>query len=856
MLASNGGYVDKPLDNFAPYVSHLWRVDGLPRALELFSPHAEYSLRSLSFSAPLVKSATGSHMSIWADCNTVQGYAIGAQITVYIYVDGLEVGSTWVEGGNYFSFDISAYVNDGMWHEVSAWYYTIDWVWMEAGTTSVSGCWPVFDFDTPRLEPRNETGDPGVDPGSQNINWSVPLVSLPGRGIDLNLLLTYNSLVWVNSADGLAMLFDPDHGFPSPGFRLRFPIIQPLFFNQQVSVWSYMFVTSTGGRIELRQIDSNTYVSADSSYMKMVVHAGGEATVWLKDGTQLSFTPSVNDELRCTQIKDRNGNFISVTYTVQGNINTATDTVGRAIVFNYDSNNRLLTLTQNRTGLDDTLVSFGYENASFSPSFSGLYTFAPMTSTIPVLSQVAFADGTRYNFEYTTFGQVNKIRHHAADNHLLSYVRYNLDTGNQSDCPRFSQERLWAEQWNDGQEAITTYSGNAGAGLSQITTPDLVVHKTFYHTTGWRKGLVEKTETWAGGTKRKWSEMYWTQDNESSPFQVNPRPVDVRLFDEAGNQGRTTIDYTLYGLPSNVREWSGGSVVRRRETQYRFDAGFVERRILGVVWMDLIYDGENTLVSKLNYHHDWTDPDAWNGQTPSIGHDNANYGSNFTWGRANVTAVLRYSLSAPNDPNQAVWVERYGYNAAGSVFRMKDGANHPVTIGYTDSFSDGINRGTLAYPTSITDSENFVFSSKYYYEIGAVTRTEDPKGAVEVSEYDTVARLQRLTNQFTNGYVRWEYPVSGELASFTKADPAQPETTSVQYTDGTGRPRAVISNLPNSTGLWRAMRSVYDIMGRVKEQTNPTEVTSGWVPAGDDAAGWVVTQQAYDWQSRPTLTTN
>jgi hypothetical protein len=227
-------------------------------------------------------------------------------MTVYIYVDSAYVGTTSVQGGNYFSFDISAYVNDGGWHEISAWYYTIGWVWTEAGTTSISGCSPVYDFDTPRLEPGNETGDPGVDPGSQNINWSVPLVSLPGRGVNLDLLLTYNSLVWVKSADNSAMMFDPDHGFPSPGFRLRFPIIQPLFFNQEVNVWSYMFVTSTGGRIELRHVNGNVYESADSSYMKMTV-APGSATVWLRDGTQMSFTPSVNDEWRCTQIKDRNG---------------------------------------------------------------------------------------------------------------------------------------------------------------------------------------------------------------------------------------------------------------------------------------------------------------------------------------------------------------------------------------------------------------------------------------------------------------------------------------------------------------------------------------------------------------------
>src|SRR6185503_853193 len=53
------------------------------------------------------------------------------------------------------------------------------------------------NFSATRGRPRNETGQPGVDLGSQNFNWSVPLVSLPGRaGFDLNLTLTYNSLVW------------------------------------------------------------------------------------------------------------------------------------------------------------------------------------------------------------------------------------------------------------------------------------------------------------------------------------------------------------------------------------------------------------------------------------------------------------------------------------------------------------------------------------------------------------------------------------------------------------------------------------------------------------------------------------
>jgi hypothetical protein len=50
------------------------------------------------------------------------------------------------------------------------------------------------NYETPRTRPPNRTGEPGITLGSRNYNWSLPLVSLPGRsGLDLELMLTYNS---------------------------------------------------------------------------------------------------------------------------------------------------------------------------------------------------------------------------------------------------------------------------------------------------------------------------------------------------------------------------------------------------------------------------------------------------------------------------------------------------------------------------------------------------------------------------------------------------------------------------------------------------------------------------------------
>src|SRR6185437_2322792 len=73
------------------------------------------------------------------------------------------------------------------------------------------------NFSTVRGLPINDTGEPGVDLGSRNFNWSVPILSLPGRaGLDLNLTLSYNSLVWTR--EGSYMKFNADLGTPAPGF--------------------------------------------------------------------------------------------------------------------------------------------------------------------------------------------------------------------------------------------------------------------------------------------------------------------------------------------------------------------------------------------------------------------------------------------------------------------------------------------------------------------------------------------------------------------------------------------------------------------------------------------------------------
>jgi hypothetical protein len=163
-----------------------------------------------------------------------------------------------------------------------------------------------YNFTTARLDPNNRTS--GTDAYSRNFNFQIPVVSLPGRaGLDLGLTLAYNSLVWTKDATGIT--YDADNGFPGPGFRLGFPTIQPKFVNPQIQQagqapkGSYLLITPSGGRVELRQVGtSSVYESADSSYLQLTEGSGSPQTLVSTDGTQLSYT-LVNGEFRCYQLR-------------------------------------------------------------------------------------------------------------------------------------------------------------------------------------------------------------------------------------------------------------------------------------------------------------------------------------------------------------------------------------------------------------------------------------------------------------------------------------------------------------------------------------------------------------------------
>jgi hypothetical protein len=261
-----------------------------------------------------------------------------------------------------------------------------------------------------------------------------------------------------------------------------------------------MMVMPSGGRVELRQVStSNIYESQDSSYTQLDVSNPNSLLLRTKDGTQYKFVPvTINSEYRCTEIKDRNGNYISASYnTTNGHVDWIKDTLNRTVNFIYDANGNLESIRQTWSGDFHYWATFSYGQVLVAPGFGGgLQINGPNNNYVTVLTQVNLHDGTYFTFNYNDlFGQVKRINHYAADGHLLRYTSYNMNSSSgQTDCPKFTEQRDWAEYWNGGNEAVTSYSRAGDNSWSQVTTPDGTIYKELFHTAGWQSGLTHTTE--------------------------------------------------------------------------------------------------------------------------------------------------------------------------------------------------------------------------------------------------------------------------------------------------------------------------------------------------------------------------
>jgi hypothetical protein len=752
-----------------------------------------------------------------------------------------------------------------------------------------------------RLDPHYRIGTGGEDLFSGNYHWSVPLVSLPGRGgLDLNLSLHYNSLQWVRY--GNTMYYDPDSYLTLPtglttGFNLGFPEIEAGFTYDGES--SYVVMLPSGYRVPMRRVMSGSnakYEAVDGSSLYLTISSTNRI-LYLPDGTQYRYDAYsyASSSYRCSQVKDSNGNRIDIAYGTYG-ISTITDTLGRVLTFTYDPNyGYLYQIIQNWMGQPRVIAQFDYDWRTLNYNFGSLSVDAPANnSQVWMLTRVITSDRARHVFVYNDWGIVDDIFLYGALDNQRAAMDYGFpaSTTALSDAPRFSQRNdgIWgfSGQWNSNLGWVANYFlFDPNETWGKVQTPDGVVHVQQFSASGNTRGLATGMETWTGtsnwqgGVRRKWTTTTWQNDGTNRP--IYPRVTETNIYDDADGNGtadnrrRATIGYTTFSkttaqstmpytvyLPSQSTEYAAdaSTVYRTSQTDYLDMPDYWTRWIVGLPIAQRLYQGTNVLQAQTTHSYD--DFQALTHPTTIQQHDTANYGSNFYY-RGNRTTTRRHNLN-----NLTTYTEtQTEYHVTGNVAKARDALGHETKFFYDDAFAtyaDDTNNSetpynlttkSWAYPTRVEDPDYNSSYIKYWYDTGAPTRTTDPKGAAAISIYETsYGHLTKSKNLVNNAYTRYDYDTGQTWVQVWSTINDTTESAVLRLLDGAGRERQRVDEHPGSSGTLSSSYRIYDLVGRVVEWSNPTEISSNdWLPDGDDVA-YIYSRQDYDWNHRPTITYN
>jgi len=516
-------------------------------------------------------------------------------------------------------------------------------------------------------DPDNGRGDPPgrpIDDGSGNGNFqfAAPVLSLPGRGIDLSLALVYNSRVWTKT--GNQIIFDADRDWPAPGWSLGFGrvvgmgaggslIIDPDgtrhgFTSDSIYQYSTGAVSFTGHTTDGTFIDYRTYSTSAGIQRATAEHP---------NGTVLQYGAPGGGAVYPTSITDANGNYVTITYRNNAGpqIDVVTDTLGRTVKFHYDVNN-LLTAVEG-PGLGGTSASparrtlvrlhyrqltLDYNNFSVTPVVRSGTVWVPDAIYYPGSSTgYWFGEGA-----YSTYGMLAKVVEQrgmgfsGAPPTEMGAVTPGQTTREQiydypltpnqavylSDAPTYSTlTEKWTTDGTNTEETTTTYSVEKDAtNPSFPTVPSRKVEITqasdgvrsvqysynytnlaSTHPDKFKDGLVYHDETRDANGNLLSSSV--VTDWHKGAYD-SPRPVRTEVTDDRGQKTAAEFTYgAAYNQVEEVRDfgYGGASLLRITRTTYENSPNYTSRHIFNLVKAVEVYEPDGvTRLSRAEYQYD------------------------------------------------------------------------------------------------------------------------------------------------------------------------------------------------------------------------------------------------------------
>jgi RHS repeat-associated protein len=725
-------------------------------------------------------------------------------------------------------------------------------------------------------DPGNDRGDPPGRPlhhgaGTGNFQISAPVLSLPGRGIDISLALTYNSRVWTLSNSDIT--YDIDRDWPAPGWSFGFGRVAGLGtggamiidadgtrhgFAGSVTQYPGGYIGFTGHTTDGTFIDYNTFTDNTGTI--------NYAQVKMPNGTVVQYGAPGRGAVYPQLITDANGNYINIGYRFNPDkgpkILFVTDTLGRTINFYYEGPKLTAITAPGLAGGERELVRLHYKTITLNYGFSS--TRVPHAATDYDVLDAIYYPGTATGYwfgdsdSYSGYGMLTRyseqrgmgfsataldVQGTVTAGTVTKQCVYNYPTTpdfNLTDAPKYT---TLTETWDgmDTGAAITTYllENNGTTRSTTITFPDTTKSVQLAHKAPgqFNDGYIyEDSTTDSNNNVLRKSTVTWASGDYDSA-----RPLRIEAFDELLQKTAAEFDYGPFNQVTTVRDYDYGGVNLLRTTRvtYRNAVEYTGRHIFNLVRRVDVWNASDTVrVSRIEYGHDGVTLSAATDVTQHNGAYDPNdpeFYDPATDFRGNVTSTTRYADAA--NLTGAI-TESRTYDITGNMVTASTSCCEQMSLVYSlntqFTFPESQTRGSAdpQSPARITTS------AIYNFNTGLTTTATDANGRPsQASYFAATLRPQTLTlptlASTTYGYSDTAMSVTETVQEFGGVVASQ----NVKTLNGLGQIKS--EQALGQNGVSDYVDTRYDAMGRLWKQTRPYRIgeTQQWTENFYDLLG-------------------
>src|SRR6266571_4764688 len=705
---------------------------------------------------------------------------------------------------------------------------------------------PFASIDRNRFDARNNQ--------NMNVNFSLPIVSSPGRGMNLNVAIVYNSINWIPIAGGWSSLTPGNFGwlYGSPTGGITY----------QVSHGQSLCLRSPDGNLYVYHTNYSNYKYIDAFGTQHVLGLSwhedlsdcdgsdiisGTFTNHLTDGSGLYASipsgspdaPSVTDKsgvvITNSTVTDTNGNYISSSTPVPGETDW-TDSAGRVALKIITGASSIQYKFLDPTGAYQT-TTLNLQTLSLKTNFacSGVTEFTG-TASLPV--SLVLPNNQTYQFAYEPTpgfagyytGRLQRITLPTGGYQEYDYVGAN-DGINCSDGTTLSMNRVVSDGTNT---ATWNFVRNTANLTTTIITPQLA------DTPNANLSLITFKSSGQEISRKIFNDSAATTvlRTINTTWATNGTPATrVTILEDGSTQTEVDTTFDSNGILDSISEYdwgSGarGSLLRTTTLTYQTSSNYTSRNMLELLTSKVVQDGAGALQYRQDVTYDGVPITSANSEAGALQHSDTGYPCTFN-DRANPTAITTYLT--PATPANGI-TKNFTYDWFGNLVTAQLNCCQSKTWSYSSatqySQPDSVTSGTS--PTQLTTS------ATYNAYTGQAATLTDENNLVTNFSYDTLRRPTRVwqTIGSTNGAsTSYSYDDTHFTATSTTTIDSSKSIQQITALDSLGRPITSTTE-DGGNSVISIVSAQYDLLGRAYKTSNPyTGSPSNWTTTALDVLG-------------------